>query len=405
MSVKYLFIDMNSYFASVEQQLNPALRGRPVVVAPVDSDSTCCISASRETKKFGIKTGTRISDARRLCPGLVVISVKSHAYIDMHHKIVDAVASVLPVSAVLSVDEMVCRLWGDHATVTTGTAVAKAVKRAIFEQAGEWMSCSVGLAPNRLLAKVASDMQKPDGLTVIRKEDLPGRLHGLALRDFPGVGPRMERRLNNAGIATVEQFTGLREKDLARVWGSKLLGGMWFHRLRGEDVPDSPTRTRSLGHSKVLSPAERNHRAARAILVRLTHKAAARLRHVGYYAGSVSVSVSYEEKTRWGDGHRIPACRDTLTLLRYITDIWEDRATGTPKKVGLVLGDLVQEANVTKSLFDTDERLEELSKAMDEANTLFGKYAVHFGGMFGLKDAVTTRIAFGAVPDRELADC
>lgn len=405
MSVKYLFIDMNCYFASVEQQLDHTLRGKPVVVAPVDAESTSCISASREARTFGIKTGTRISDARRMCPKLIVISVRAKDYIAMHHTIVKAVDSVLPVSAVLSVDEMVCRLWGDHATVAAGTAVAKAVKRAIYDQAGEWMSCSVGLAPNRLLAKVAADMQKPDGLTVIRKEDLPGRLHGLELRDFPGVGPRMERRLNSAGIVTVEQFTGLREKDLARVWGSKLLGGVWYHRLRGEDVPDSPTRRKSLGHSKVLDPKSRNPKDARAILIRLMHKAAARLRHIGYYAQSVSLLVSFEEKTRWADGHRIPPCRDTLTLLRYLCDLWENRADGTPKKVGLVLGDLAQEKNVTRSLFDNTGRLEELSKAMDEANDLFGRYAVYFGGMHGKGEAVNTRIAFGAVPDTELADC
>jgi DNA polymerase IV len=403
-SVKYLFIDMNSYFASVEQQLDPALRGRPVAIAPVDAETTSCIAASYEAKRFGVRTGTRIADARRMCPDLVVVPGRPKVYVQVHHRIVRAVESVLPVAKVLSIDEMVCRLMGDHLKAETAVEVGERVKRAIRDRAGEWMRCSVGIAPNGLLAKVAADMQKPDGLTVLRREDLPDRLYDLNLGDFPGIGPKMERRLQLAGVADVRQLLARSADELARVWGSRLVGDSWYRRLRGEDVPDGPTRTRSIGHSRVLDPLSRNERDARGILVRLLHKAAARLRHVERCAGSVWLSVSYLGREKWKAGHRIDPCQDTLTLIREVTALWDRRPAGVPLKVGVVFADLVHERNVARPLFGPDDRLRDLARAMDAANAKCGRYAVYFGGMHGKGDAVSTRIAFGSVPDLGLTD-
>jgi DNA polymerase IV len=405
MSVKYLFIDMNSYFASVEQQLEPGLRGLPVAVAPVDAETTSCIAASYEAKRFGVRTGTKIGDARRMCPGLRVVPARPKVYVQMHNTIVKAVESVLPVASVLSIDEMVCHLMGDHLRIETAVEVGKRIKRALAERAGESMRCSVGLGPNRLLAKVAADMQKPDGLTVLRREDLPHRLLDLKLTDFPGIGPRMEKRLNLAGITETRQLVALTEPQLAQVWGSKVMGGLWYRRLRGEDVPEGATRTRSVGHSRVLEPTARNDRDARAILIRLIHKAAARLRHVERCAGSVWLSVSFLGREKWKAGHRIEPCQDTLTLIREIAPLWDRRPAGVPLKVGIVFADLVHERNVPRSLFDADDRLRDLAKAMDAANAKCGRYAVYFGGMHGKGDAISTRIAFGTVPDLGLTDC
>jgi DNA polymerase-4 len=185
----WLFVDMNSYFASVEQQLRPELRGRPVAVVPVMAESTCCIAASYEAKRFGIRTGTNVAEARRLCPGLQVI--------------LEAVDSVLPVEEVLSVDEMYCRLGLSQREPEPATELGMKVKRAVKRHVGESLLCSVGLAPNRFLAKVAGEMQKPDGLTVVTLDDLPNKLYSLSLRDLPGIGRRMEARLGRHGVRTV----------------------------------------------------------------------------------------------------------------------------------------------------------------------------------------------------------
>ena len=405
MLMTYLFVDMNAYFASVEQQLRPELRGKPVAVVPVEAETTACIAASYEAKKFGIKTGTHVSDARRLCPGIRIIAARPQVYVQMHHKIVAAVEAIVPVTTVMSVDEMICRLLGDHAHIDRAQQLAAEIKESIHVHAGEIMRCSIGIAPNGLLAKVAADMKKPNGLTVIRREELPTRLHELQLTDFPGIGSRMEKRLHLAGIATVERLCQASIAELSRIWGSKFLGAVWYHRLRGADIRDAPTQRHSLGHSRVLEPEFRREDHARAILIRLLHKAAARLRHVGYYTRELSLSVSYVRQKRWRTKIRLPACQDTLTLIRLISPLWAKKPAGTPLKVGLVLGDLVHERNVPRSLFEPDNKLLELAKAVDRANRQFGRYAVYFGGMHGKGGAVSTRIAFGAIPDLGFGDC
>ena len=161
----------------------------------------------------------------------------------MHNEIVAAVESVLPVAKVLSVDEMVCRLMGDHLQLDRAIEVGWRIKRAIRDRAGEWMRCSVGIAPNRLLAKVAADMQKPDGLTVIRREDLPDRLADLKLTDFPGIGPRMEERLNLAGVTTARQFIVLTAGELSRHLGKP---------AHGRDVVSPASRR---GRPRLADPA------------------------------------------------------------------------------------------------------------------------------------------------------
>jgi len=112
MDINYLFLDMNSYFASVEQQLRPELRGKPVAVVPMLAETTCCIAVSYEARRYGIKTGTRVQDARLLCPRLELVEARPKEYIRIHHQILRAVDTVLPVEAVLSIDEMVCKLMG-----------------------------------------------------------------------------------------------------------------------------------------------------------------------------------------------------------------------------------------------------------------------------------------------------
>ena len=404
MSLNYLFVDMNAYFASVEQQERPELRGRPVAVAPVHAETTCCIAASYEAKKFGIKTGTMVREARQLCPDLCVVGARPRLYVETHHRIVDAVESCLPVAMRLSIDEMLCRLEGKDRQPDLATRLAQQVKDTVRRRVGEFLRCSVGIAPNRLLAKVASDMQKPDGLTVIHRDELPDRLYGLTLTDFPGIGPRMNRRLQRAGITDVRQLCTLRVRELADIWGSKLIGAAWWHKLRGEDLFEKPTRTRTVGHSRVLPPEQRNAEAGWAVLVRLVHKAAARIRHMNYWARSVTVLVSQLGRRTWRVRKRIDDCQETLTFLREITPLWARRPPGAPLKVGVVLADLVNGKNRTPSLFEPDHKSLSLAQALDGINRRFGLAGAYSGGMHGLETQYTTRIAFNRIPDLALPD-
>src|SRR5262249_9103838 len=145
-------------------------------------------------------------------------------YVVMHNRIVDAVATVLPVDRIVSIDEMSCRLLGDERRPERATKAAIRIKEAIKTRAGDYLTCSIGVAPNSTLAKIGADMKKPDGLTVFADTDLPTALYGLKLQDFPGIGPRMERRLKLFGVFAVRQLCTMSVKGLSEVWGSKIVG-------------------------------------------------------------------------------------------------------------------------------------------------------------------------------------
>jgi DNA polymerase-4 len=204
--LRWLFLDLNSYFASVEQELVPSLRGRPMAVVPVVADTTCCIAASYEAKAFGVKTGTQVGEAKRMCPGIELVEARHELYVEYHNRIVEAVETVVPVSSVMSIDEMACRLIGREQPLLAALDLAQRVKAKIRDTVGSTLRCSVGLAPNRYLSKVASDMEKPDGLVALTPDILEAALLRLTPRDLPGIGPRMEARLHQAGIRTMQQL-------------------------------------------------------------------------------------------------------------------------------------------------------------------------------------------------------
>jgi DNA polymerase IV len=171
-AVQWLFLDLNAFFASCEQQENPVLRGQPVIVVQTLTDSAVAIAASYAAKAFGIKTGTLMREARQLCPAVIPVQANHRLYTEYHERILKAVDTCLPVEKVCSIDEMACRLMGTERQVAVARELAVKVKRALREQVGECLTCSVGIAPNVFLGKVGSDLQKPDGLVVITNDDL-----------------------------------------------------------------------------------------------------------------------------------------------------------------------------------------------------------------------------------------
>lgn len=400
MSLSWLFLDMNAYFASVEQQLQPRLRHRPVAVAPVMVDSTCCIAASYEAKRYGIKTGTKVGVARKLCPDLQVVEGRPDVYVEFHEKILTAVDAVIPIEQVHSIDEMSCRLTGRQQEIAQAIVLGRQVKEAIGIRVGRYMRCSVGLATNRFLAKVASDMQKPDGLTVITHDDLPHKLHTLTLSDLPGIGTSMLARLHDCRVQTVEQLCSLSMAQMAGIWQS-VIGRWWWHLLRGYDLPEPPTHRRTISHSHVLSPEFRTDEGARAVLVKLIHKAAARLRRLNYWAGGLSVHVSYSNRKEvWKQSVNLGQCQDTQTMMEAFSTLWSLRPQDwSPDYVAVALFDLTAASSVSQPLFPKDRRRIQLAQAMDAINERFGAYSIYFGSMHDTQDAAPMRISFTHIPD------
>lgn len=414
--LRWLYVDFNSYFASVEQQLDPRLRGRPVAVIPVETESTCAIAASYEAKAFGVRTGTPVYEARKMCPGLICVLGRHDRYVEFHERILDEIERHIPVEMVCSIDEMACRLMKNETSPARVAEIARSIKSGIAENIGAYVRCSIGAAPSKYLAKVATDMQKPDGLTILMPEDIPGRLLELKLRDFPGIGPSMERRINAAGIRDVPSLLKLQPRHMRAVWGSIWGEKMWYY-LRGYDLPDEETSRSSVGHSHVLSPDMRPPAQAYAIARRLTMKAAARLRRMDYYAGAFSVSMRVENGPRLGLDARCTPVQDSFTFLRLLDTLWRELLRESKgkriKKVGVVLHSLTEarQLHVQPGLFDAlrepaDDKREirnrKICAAMDALNQKFGRDTLLLGMTARQgKPFAGTKIAFTRIPDME----
>jgi DNA polymerase IV len=408
-SLRWLFLDLNAYFASVEQQENPRLRGKPIVVTAGSSDGACSIAASYEAKAFGIRTGTRVYEAKRLCPHIITVPARHDVYVDYHHAIVAEIEKHLHVTKAYSVDEVACELLGDERRRDNALALGREVQQGILKRVGECMRSSVGLGPSVLLAKTASDMKKPMGLTAIEMETLPGPLLKLGLTDLSGIGRNMERRLLSRGVTDVAALWALTPSRARSVWGS-IEGERFWYALHGIDPPEIETRTQSIGHSHVLGPALRHREAAYRVARRLLARAAARMRRTGHKTGRLT--LWFKTDTFRDNAASFPRTADTFALLETLDRLWH--ATVGPREVlpvrqvGVTLHDLKPTAEMQPDLFgwtaDAEERPERLrlSLAIDRLNQRFGVDTVAIGpAPQGLAAYMGAKIAFNRIPDRQ----
>lgn len=413
LSLKWLYIDFNSYFASVEQQLNPKLRGKPVAVVPVDSEFTSVIAASYEAKAFGIKTNTMVRDAKKMCPGLICVHSGHERYVKFHHKILKEVENHIPVTMVCSIDEVACSLMKNEASVERATEIAMSIKKGLAKNVGEYIKCSIGVAPNRYLAKVATDLKKPDGLTFIQHEDIPGKLLGLKLRDLPGIGYNMENRLRLAGIGSIQDIWNMDKKHLRKVWGSIWGERMWYY-LRGHELPEEETERRTIGHSHVMGPELRDPKQAYYVAKRLTLKAASRLRRMGYCASALSFSTRIENGERIEGGERFYRANDNKTIIAALDSIWKKAmhlSKGARlKKISVTLHELTPAVEHQPELFESlpkenmkeRKRSESLSFAMDKINHKYGRDCILLGMLPTQgKSFSGSKVAFTRIPDIE----
>jgi DNA polymerase-4 len=403
MSLNALLVDFNSYFASCEQQLRPELRGRPVGVVPMLADTTCLIAASYEAKRYGVKTLTNVGEAKKKIPDIELVVARHEVYIDFHHRLVRAIDELAPVRDVLSIDEMVCDLPAGFKSNERALELSRDIKRHIAETVGECMKVSIGIAPNTFLAKLASDMQKPDGLVILEEHDVPEKIRHLPLRALHGIGANMETRLNKHGIHSIDQLYSKTPDELRVIWGG--VGGERYHaRLRGAEIGDIDHGMHSISHSHVLAPDLRNRDDAYAVLNRLTQKAAMRLRKARRYAGRMSIKVKFLNAPSWEKDMRFLETQDTLDLLHALDQLW---ASFRPRpslrflQVGMVLSDLNEESQQTARLFGEQSERKKLNAAIDTLNQRFGKHAAYFGGAHRALDHGKIAIAFNHIPDVE----
>jgi DNA polymerase-4 len=401
-ALNHLFLDFNAFFASCEQHLRPELRGKALGVVAVPTDSTCCLAASYEAKRCGVRTGTLVRDARRMCPGMLFVEARPAEYVRLHDELVKIVEKQMHIEQVHSIDEMSCRLTGRWRERAAARALALEIKAAIRREAGPWLRCSIGVAPNLFLAKTATDLQKPDGLVVLDEAEWPAALVKMELRDLCGIGPRMEARLRAAGLGTVAAMLAAERGQLRKAWGS-VEGERFWEKLHGRDWTAEASRKTCIGHSHVLPPALRDEPKARAVLHRMLQKAAARMRAAGFFAGEIRVSVERLQAPEWSDGMTLEPTQDTVELAAALEAMWARRTPlppgARPLLVAVTLTQLEHASDHTPSLFQTETRRRAgLLRAVDALNLLYGSGAIYWAVAHEGREAAPMRIAFNRIP-------
>ena len=411
--LNWLYLDLNSYFASVEQQLQPKLRNRPIAIVPTITDATCAIAASYEAKSYGIKTGTMIYEAKRLCPELICIQANHENYVTYHHKIIEEIDKYIPIEIIASIDEVACRLIGTQNQENEARKLAIIIKKGIQKNIGKYIRCSIGIAPNRFLAKTASNLEKPDGLQVLYNTDVPERIKHFKLSDLTGIGKAMENRLIKSGILSIKELYEISPKHMRKIWGN-VQGEKFWYMLRGVEIAETKTTRKTIGHSHVLEPKWRPKELAEKVMHRLLLKAASRLRRMEYYSSQMILSFKTEEGIKLSGRRNFYRTSNNNKLLKEAIKIWKylnkQKKIRRVKKISVTLYNLQKKTDIHPELFDKiDEnnlskikRFERLSITMDTINARFGRDSITQGSLpNNIKNFSGTRIAFTRIPDKQ----
>ena len=410
-NLKWLYLDFNSYFATIEQQVKPDLRNSPVAIVPSLTDYTCAIAASYDAKKLGIKTGTMIYEAKKKCPELICIQADHEKYIYYHHKLIREINKYIPVEQVCSIDEVACRLIGRECNPKIVVHKAIAIKQGIKKNVGDYISCSIGISSNKFLAKTASNLQKPNGLKIISNHKIEERLNHLKLSDLTGIGKRMETKLHLSGITSVKKLYKLSPKYMRKIWGN-VIGERFWHMLRGEDIEEIHTNTRTVGHSHVLHPKWRDYKKSREVMRRLIIKAASRLRRKGFLCTNLKISLKTISGKKVKSTEKFHKINDSFSLLEKSEYIWKKLISNfgreKVRQVNVVLYGLYPKSSSQTNLLDILENKTHkikrknilISETIDRINSRFGRDSVTIGAlpkeMFQFSG---TKVAFTRIPE------
>ncbi len=384
-TIERLYLDFDGFFASVEQQARPSLRGRPVGVVPFEgTNHTCVIACSKEAKTFGVKNVMNINDAKAICPGIVLVPQSPDLYRRAHNALLSEIAAVIPIAAVKSIDEITCNL--QRQDICDPKSLTSRIKERIRDHVGPYITCSIGFAANRQLAKIAGKQNKPDGTTIWRPEDMPAPLLSVPFEDIPGIGRRMERRLMNAGIYDMAGLLALQPKHMRKIWNNVTGERLWYA-LQGYDIQTPKSARGMFGHGRVLPPTHRSPAHAEEFSRLLLVKAARRMRRAGFYAGRIWLWLSMKED-RWFGQLPLPVVHDDYACLAGLDTLWRKARAALPARariirIGVTLLELspMSERQLDMLLNDDRERQkwEAITTAIDHLNVKYGKTVLSIG--------------------------
>lgn len=377
---------MNSYFASVEQQANPFLRGKPVGVCSTMSNRGCIIASSREAKKVGIMTGCRVNEALELYPKVNLIEVDPPKYRSTTKRIFSICSDYTENIEAYSIDEAFLDLTGSVKSFDGAVEIGKKIQQRIQNEVGEWLKCSMGVTWTRWLAKFASDTAPKGEIVVLTKENLFKYLQGRDLQDAWGIANAMEARLNVLGIQTLDQLATYPVQNLMSAFG-KVGYYLWANvngiELNGLEVKRPP---KTIGHSHVLKKRDLDQKFHMAVLMRLAERTGRRLRQQGFEAHGFYYYVQFDERPSYGGSRRVH--HPIVTTNQIFKLVWEKIAPVVAKdKPGMfALGLIRLRPRVNQlSLFKHKQLSPTLSRAIDELNNRYGEETIVQGPLLKLE--------------------
>ncbi len=390
-----LHLDMDSFFATVEQQARPHLRGRPVGISLAPSPGGTIVAASREAKRQGVGTGTKVAEARRLIPDIVLLKPQPEKYRAVHRRFRTVMADYPGTLKPRSIDEAALWLDDKRQDRRSPLELGEEIKQRIRTEVGEWLSCSIGIGQNWLLAKTASNLRKPDGLVEITPANVRAVLGELRLHDLCGIARRMEARFNLAGYRTPLDVYEADPWELKRRLG--VTGYYWHRRLHGLDIDTKQWSTKSIGHSSVIPRSTTSLAALKPLVHKLCERAARRLRAGHWEATTVGIGGQRANyRGWWWQSRRTAPFTRTETLFNHAWSLLSHAQPDSPLRVVAVRMSGLRSTDPRQpSLFDIERRRHDLTDAVDVVNDRWGEQTLQPAAMLGLKGMANDSIAFG----------
>lgn len=401
-----LHIDLNSCFATVEQQARPLLRGQPVAVTNRKTPNACVVAASYEAKALGVKVGMGYTEAKMYAPDLILVETDPPKYHYVYQVLVGIMRSYSPNIAMKSIDEGIIDFAGTREVINKRplTVIGYEIKQRLRDEVGEWMKCNIGIATNRFLAKQAASLHKPDGLDVITYKNLRKVLSTLKLTDLFGIAERNQARLNACGIYTPLELLDAPSELLKRQVFKSVIGEDWYQRLRGYEVDNQEWVTKTVGRQYVLDEMQPSDQLVRSRLAYLCETTAMKLRYKGLAARGILVHIRYAGGDYWYDRKMFKSTfYSNAEVLRRAMLLYNRRPQDDwPREIGVTCYQLSPSNASQISLFEEVNREVWLTEAVDRINEQFGEFTVTYASSLEAKSIVKQKIPFGSTRYFEL---
>ena len=378
-----LHIDMDAFFIAVEQRDNPALLGKPAAVCGSLSRSVVT-SATYEARPYGIRAGMSTQEAKRRCPQLILVEGNHSKYTKTSARIFSVLKEYTPLVEVASIDEAYLDITQSQLLLQSPLLIAQSIKDRIHKN--EQLTCSIGVAPNKLLAKLGSSLKKPDGLVVIQKEDVEEILKDLPVSKLHGIGPKLTEALNSIGIFTCSQLGRFPISVLTKRFGAI---GEGLHEM-GLGLDDSPVvpfdeeeDAKSISHSVTLEEDTSDSNILRKVLLQLSERVSRRMRREGFYGKRIALTVRYSDFFTFSKQKTFSKWMNSGNeIFPHAFEIFESISHPKPIRLLGVGVSLLKKEGCQLDLFEKRDKKDNLLQAMDRVNERFGDWTLTWAGLY-----------------------